>query len=341
MIRADVSRASRKRRRPAFTLVELLVVIAIIGILIALLLPAVQAAREAARRMQCTNNLKQIGLAMHNYHDKFRSFPPGYMYFGVDNEPAWGWPVFLLPDIEQKPLYDALGVSDRRLNEVVGNNMADMELLYTPLDAFVCPSSDSPPRHIDVRRAVANLSNQPKGELRYLSMSNYAASAGIRVAAMEEDTYGIFHGNSSNRFRDITDGTSNTFMVGEREETCYAALWAGIRRPQHTGDNGSSGVLGYTFEKLNNPLVNDADDGCRRAFTSRHPDGANFVMADGSVHFVSDLIEHNVGGVTVKDTPWVPDPLNPGTSWDSVIDLLGVYQLLSCREDGMAIDSAF
>ena len=89
-------------------------VIAIIGILIALLLPAVQAAREAARRMQCTNNLKQMGLALHNYHDTFKCFPPGWISYNVSNEPAWGWGALVLPFLEQKPLYDAMSVNGYR-----------------------------------------------------------------------------------------------------------------------------------------------------------------------------------------------------------------------------------
>ena len=102
----------------AFTLVELLVVISIIGVLMALLLPAVQAARETARRMQCQNNLHQIGIAMHNYHDAIKCFPPGYVSVAVDVE-EWGWTVFLLPYMQRKPLYHELNPRDRRLADVL------------------------------------------------------------------------------------------------------------------------------------------------------------------------------------------------------------------------------
>ena len=130
-----------------FTLIELLVVIAIIAILIALLLPAVQQAREAARRTQCRNNLKQIGLALHNYHDTFRLFPPGVIRDGQNNSEAWGWTVFILPFLEQANLYNQLDPDTYRLRDLLaGLNptypapTANAAILQNPLSVFICPS---------------------------------------------------------------------------------------------------------------------------------------------------------------------------------------------------------
>ena len=144
-----------------FTLIELLVVIAIIAILIALLLPAVQQAREAARRTQCKNNLKQIGLAMHNYHDVYLGFPPGYMntapYHANGNGPIsgnysqWVWGAMILPYIDQAPLYSRLQVGDIRLADALtaGGPYDSTDLLATPLTAFMCPSDVGPATNSD------------------------------------------------------------------------------------------------------------------------------------------------------------------------------------------------
>ncbi len=133
---------SRERVPRGFTLVELLVVIAIIGILVALMLPAIQAAREAAGRMQCSNNLKQLGLAMQNYHGTFNGFPPGFML--VDETGAasggWAWGVFLTPFIEQGPLRDTLNPTDYTLHQVV-TSPALVSILQTDVSVFRCPSS--------------------------------------------------------------------------------------------------------------------------------------------------------------------------------------------------------
>ncbi|MFV1968169.1 MAG: DUF1559 domain-containing protein, partial [Pirellulaceae bacterium] len=147
---------SRTRKRDGFTLVELLVVIAIIGILVSLLLPAVQAAREAARRMQCKNNVKQIGLAMHNYHDSYKTFPSGYItktpcdavgfswpacILGEDG--IYGWAALFLPFVEQAPLADLLAVGSVTLDQSLAN-ATTRQALQTPLSSFQCPSSPGP-----------------------------------------------------------------------------------------------------------------------------------------------------------------------------------------------------
>src|SRR5271155_4615272 len=136
------SSSARTNQRRGFTLIELLVVISIIGVLIALLLPAVQAAREAARRTQCVNNLKQLGLALHSYESASRSFPPGYVSnfdaSGNDTGPGWGWPAMLLPQIEQKPLFD--GVNFNMPIDDLSNPTT--RLMW--LTVFLCPSDSAP-----------------------------------------------------------------------------------------------------------------------------------------------------------------------------------------------------
>ena len=141
-ISTDPARTWRPAK-PGFTLVELLVVIAIIGILIALLLPAVQMAREAARRMQCSNKLKQIGLALHNYESAYKSFPPGTVDYGVADSQEWGWAVFLLPFLEQGALHDQLAPNDRRFVELLADPVA-RSLCQMPLAVFRCPSDRTP-----------------------------------------------------------------------------------------------------------------------------------------------------------------------------------------------------
>ena len=131
-----------QHRRRGFTLIELLVVIAIIAILIALLLPAVQQAREAARSSQCKNNLKQLGLAMHNYHDTYKMFPPDNTFtkgkIATSSIPAWGWGTYLLPYLDQAPLFKRMGVNKRTLNQML-NNATLKKLTQTSLPVFFVP----------------------------------------------------------------------------------------------------------------------------------------------------------------------------------------------------------
>jgi prepilin-type N-terminal cleavage/methylation domain-containing protein len=193
-----------------FTLVELLVVIAIIGILIALLLPAVQAAREAARRSQCTNNLKQIGLALHNYHDTFKSLPSGCVskvVNGTTSNTAWGWPALILPQLEQQPLYDAIKPGHQSLWATVGDP-ALKPLMQQPISALLCPSDTAPKLNDD--RKINGVS---------VAVSNYLgnnSSEALFLTPAPADIAGLFVENRAVRFADILDGLSNTFAVGER-----------------------------------------------------------------------------------------------------------------------------
>ena len=310
-------------RRPAFTLVELLVVIAIIGILIALMLPAVQMAREAARRMQCKNNLKQIGLAMHNYNDSHESFPAGYIAVDVDYE-EWGWPIFIMPYMELTTLYNELRPNQLRLNQVIATTNGQ-RLLQAPLEGFRCPSDsteDTLPRTLRHFDGVGAPSGFEPGS------SNYMGVCGLFDRADGSKNNGMLYGNSAVKIADIPDGTSSTFLVGERDVRCGAGAWCGNRNPMGVSDLGAYYVQGRISIKLNHP-DNSGADSCREGFGSAHSGGGNFLMCDGSVHFISETIDFSNAGVDVFDQTG---------NFDSIqVHNLGVYQLLGIRNDGVAI----
>ncbi|MCR9119348.1 MAG: DUF1559 domain-containing protein, partial [bacterium] len=214
-----------------FTLVELLVVIAIIGVLIALLLPAVQAAREAARRSQCQNNLKQIGLALHNHHDVNGKFPPLIKTNTADAEydasitnngasvESWGWSAYLLPYIEQSNLYEACGIANNASLQSRKDSAADVVV-----DAFRCPSDTGPDIGGSAQRFLDTANSN------YGAVMHSASSPGV-------GGNGGFNKDVWLAFRDITDGTSNTIAVGETCEklngqTMCLKAWAGCEQAQ-------------------------------------------------------------------------------------------------------------
>jgi len=327
-IRTGLRSAGRKSRS-AFTLVEILVVIAIIGILVALLLPAVQAAREAARRAQCKNRLKQIGLAMLHYHDSHQTFPPGYISVAPRTE-EWGWAVFLLPYMEREPLYDDLNVNDRRLVELLTDPATPpmprpRTLVQTPIKDFRCPSDrteDLLPA--DLRRfdgIGAGAGFEP-------ATSNYVGVCGLFDRADGSRNNGILYGNSSVAIRDVADGTSCTFAVGERDRRCGAATWCGNRDPFGISDLGAYYVQGRISVKLNHPY-DQGSDSCREGFSSSHAGGGNFLCCDGSVHFIGDTIGFSNAGIDIYSQT---DDLNHEDAY-----LLGVYQLLGIRDDDVPI----
>jgi prepilin-type N-terminal cleavage/methylation domain-containing protein/prepilin-type processing-associated H-X9-DG protein len=263
---------TKARKHRGFTLIELLVVIAIIAILIALLLPAVQQAREAARRTECKNNLKQLGLAIHNYHDSFNTIPPGWIG-GVATANNFSWQIFLLPGIEQTNLYNAL-------NFLTAFSTGDTNLMAT-LPAFRCASDTGAGTYLGLAR------------------SNYA---GVIVGAPSTSTStsthngGSFGQNSKHNFRDYRDGMSQTVMVGERMSTGLIngnprgteGVVAGPFPGEYmvVGGTGTAAVpAGGAAIYL--PNSNGTATG---AFSSRHAGGAQFLLGDGSVRMVSENI---------------------------------------------------
>jgi prepilin-type N-terminal cleavage/methylation domain-containing protein/prepilin-type processing-associated H-X9-DG protein len=333
------------RVRRAFTLIELLVVIAIIAILIALLLPAVQQAREAARRSTCKNNLKQIGLALHNYHDTYKTFPPGYIFdvrdaaAGTCCRESWGWTAMILPHIDQKPLFEQLGVSKQGLDQgIATGGTAYQQLLQTPLDVFRCPSDPGGNNGVTVthqnRHFGGGIGTTTAGWGNWVaSSSNYVGVLGNRERVGSnypnpDDTNGIFSYNSRVRIADITDGTSNTFLVGERDaKNCRGGSWVGTRNPY--GGNGSRGIYllvggAHGAALVLNAPPWDGNDLCGEGFSSYHTGGAHFVLADGHVVFVSDNINFNSTNRNAA-----------GGSANSAN--MGTYQRLMRRDDGQPV----
>jgi prepilin-type N-terminal cleavage/methylation domain-containing protein len=290
----------RFSRRKAFTLIELLVVIAIIGILIGLLLPAVQKVREAANRTQCENNLKQIGLALHGYHDVNSGFPPGYAASGpysdgaTDTAPGWGWAAFLLPHLEQDNVYRQLN-----LNQPVQNAPA----IGTMLKVFLCPSDLTPPGPFPVPDGFGNT-------VCLAAPTSYAACCGSDASDTTGPTGdGVFYRNSRTRITDVTDGTSNTILVGERAWAKANGEWAGaipggvIRRGQYNpcqpnvpGAWYPSSTLAVAHAHMNNALSDPDGSAGMDDFSSMHFGGSFFALADGSVHFVRSISADNPDG---------------------------------------------
>jgi prepilin-type N-terminal cleavage/methylation domain-containing protein/prepilin-type processing-associated H-X9-DG protein len=342
MRRADWSRSG-------FTLVELLVVIAIIGVLVALLLPAVQAAREAARRMQCVNNLKQLGIAIHNYHDTHQTFPSGYIR--TSNAQGWGWAALALPFIEQGPLHDRLHVTRGNLDSVILWPPPDLAaLIQTPLAAFHCPSDTG----YDANWILPP-GSRGRGDIAGIQpgLSNYKGVAGVLspqhrpgnvTPTVSRDSRGIFFGNSRMRMAYITDGTSNTLAIGEADTLIRrSGAWAGIANANGMAHSSVYYVVSWAGARLNQPhgapFPNSGNSGspdenpglntppgASQGFGSLHPSGANFCLADGSVRFISDSIEHR--------------PVYVG-SGAGPVEQFGLYQRLMCRDDAQPLGGDF
>ncbi|MHB8973048.1 MAG: DUF1559 family PulG-like putative transporter [Pirellulaceae bacterium] len=344
------------RDRSGFTLVELLVVIAIIGVLVALLLPAVQSAREAARRMQCGNNLKQIALALHNYHDAHQTFPMAYFVYvnpATGNINMGTWSIATLPFLEQQPLYDQYNFKVPAANEFGPAGQANVALIQTPLTAYVCPSA---PGDIASRIYDGMLPANAGGAVPGLpaltwraAPSDYCVSTGVLGAyanlAYRGNAGGARHGvlqdhitivglghadNRPGRIGDITDGTSNSFLIGERTggNDIYTLRSSWFLAPdsikkQLVGVNGGGwgdplngehwlgGTLesGLPFPPQQGPCGINCTNLRGYGFHSFHPGSCHFAMADGSIQSISATVDPLVvaGRITRQKGEVIPD----------------------------------
>jgi prepilin-type N-terminal cleavage/methylation domain-containing protein/prepilin-type processing-associated H-X9-DG protein len=275
------SRTSRSSN--GFTLVELLVVIAIIGILVALLLPAIQAAREAARRSQCLNNLKQIGLACQNYADAKKALPPGYTA-GTNPDstaPGWGWATYLLPYFEETLLYQQLDLAKPV------ETQADIQ---TMLPVFICPSDQISPTPFEVTSDSLEL-------ICAAAPSSYAATVGDDASEVDAPTGdGVFYRNSKTRLKDITDGLTKTTFIGDRAWADTHSIWAGapdmaVTRPGELNPWQTATAPAQWLILVHNNWINitSDSDGGLDDFSSKHVGGANIMFGDGSVRFVRSI----------------------------------------------------
>ncbi|MEW4452410.1 DUF1559 domain-containing protein [Bremerella sp. JC817] len=295
-----VSRSAQIARR-GFTLVELLVVIAIIGVLIALLLPAVQQAREAARRSQCTNNLKQIGLAVHNFHDTFGELPPSRIKYEY-----LGWSAVILPFMEQTSLYDQIDLKVRYKDQTTVVQQAS-------ISGYVCPSRHSPGDQTTEVQAI-NVDNG--------AVWDYASVCGpsgdnsiIRQVGREKGMIVVAKGDQNayetqTNFASVTDGLSNTIMIGERH------IHNDKLRNENTGHDGPI-LSGWAYTTMraagtDYPLAQHKRDNVggveHLVFGSFHPGIVNFVMGDASVQSIQvNIDETNLGRLANREDGQVID----------------------------------
>jgi len=297
-----MSRSSPVPRR-GFTLIELLAAIAVIAVLIGLLLPAVQKVREAASRIRCANNLKQIGLALHNYHDVNGRFPPGYRDPRPDTRPGpgWGWHAFLLPFAEQPGLHSRIN-PDRTTFGNGSDTTAPTPQTLTTLAVFRCPSDSGP-------SVNANYDGHATASYRGVGWSRPQTAPGPKGLMITNiaNPNGVLYRNSRTRIADVTDGMSSTVFVAEvcldERRDKWGGIWAGVNRKDEFG-LWISGVYWAIDEgpfRLNGPD--------KWGFCSPHPGGVGVLLGDGSVRLIRDAVDPRVpadmasraGGEVVAD----------------------------------------
>jgi len=304
------------KRRFGFTHLECIITAGIIVLLMSTLLPAIQSARESARKSMCKNNLKQIGLGLHNYHDVYQSFPPGWVSRRQSGQghPSSGWMAAMLPFVDQARLfneiYDGKGTVYETKNQT---------LLKTPIPVYLCPVAGLENTNrirgdwgASSYAGVYGASPIPRWTTSLADNSFWPGNVGmtrnqnIKVRGQDKPLLGSFHINSNVGFKHIVDGTSNTFLVGEMSILSGGAIWPGPRSNFHESD-----ILADT--SFASP-INKSETG----FSSHHAGGLQFLMADGSVQFVSTDIE---------SLPFNEDPTK-----------LGTYQRLGAINDMQRVD---
>ncbi|WP_040352350.1 DUF1559 domain-containing protein [Blastopirellula marina] len=304
------------KRNRGFTLVELLVVIAIIGVLIALLLPAVQQAREAARRIQCVNQMKQIGLALHNYHDTHKGFPPGgivaekvtkglgdnWCNSGSATQGA-PWTVLILPFMEEGSRHDQYDFKlplSASFTSQVSSSSQNYPLWYEQNNKYQCPSDPA--------------SGNGVNNLNYFGVQGGGSSSNVNCSGGNSNVFfvnGIMFANSNSKFRDITDGTTKTFLVGETKyhltesgtTSTFYLSWASSIRLGTGSTMPHPATLAGTYEPINSRIPTggtvpasgaDSRTGYSRLFGSFHPGGCNMLLADASVDFTAETINLDI-----------------------------------------------
>ena len=279
--------------RRGFTLIELLVVISIVGLLIALMLPAVQMAREAARKTHCANNLKQIGLALHNYMDSYKSFPPGYvssLRADLDDDgPGWAWGAMILPHFEHDIIFRLVDFSKPIDSE------AAAKVRTESVTAYICPSDGEFESVIDIPNKKTD------GIICQMAAANYVGCAGtVRPTCKicRDHFDGVFGRNHPIEPREMQDGLSKTIAVGERSAFWSSATMWGVVPDSKVVDHqqprkyagGPAYVLGTTFKEGFNieevPVDASEEQTFAESFGSQHPGGCFFLFCDAGVRFV-------------------------------------------------------
>jgi prepilin-type processing-associated H-X9-DG protein len=295
----------RRKRAGAFSLVELLIVIALLGMLVGLLVPAVQKAREAANRNTCQNNLRQIAAALHNYHDDQGAFPAGYVASGpyvdgaTDTSPGWGWGAKILPFLEQGGVYHELNLG---LPIEAPENAKAVKSI---LNVYHCPSDVWPQDPFVINDGLGN-------PLTTVAPSSYAGCVGNDTSGVTDPTGGgVLYRNSSIRMTDVSDGTSVTILVGERAWMQSQGTWVGAvnsgviqRGPVNPNPGNPRGTMAapalvLVHAHLNN-CVGDTDGGLDD-YSSPHDNGSYMAYVDGSVRFLRTISRDNPDGSYTMD----------------------------------------
>ena len=281
----------RAKTRRGLTVLELLVIVSTIGVLMALILPAVGGAREVARRVRCTGHLRELGLAMHNHHSAKKQLPAGWT-FDPSGTTAYGWAVPLLPYFEQPALAEQIDL------QLPLNHPRHQKARSTSLPIMLCPSDIAEPMFTlfeadeyeddgkneedENDRSVAREASAAPVALMQLPTANYVGIFGTIEADDEIPAPigdGTFLENRVTRFRDFQRGLSNTIVVGERTMAQVPSTWIGVSL---AGEDAAARLVGSALEGINNPLADECDH------SSRHPGGASFLWGDGHVSFVTE-----------------------------------------------------